>query len=144
MKRESVTLICPTCHKPFNVLEDEAIKGMECLQCGYLSENEGESKMDKEKVLRLISEAIDKGASIGVYVGQYDKGNEWVNHNEEEAQNYIVEFSKAIGGGEVKHEPSEIADSFVVSHNNFYVSFSYLPLMEEDVKFHEEGDAESA
>lgn len=38
MKRESVTLVCPKCEKPFRVLEDEAINNMECFFCGYGSE----------------------------------------------------------------------------------------------------------
>lgn len=42
VNRESVTLVCPKCEKPFRVLADEAIKDMECLECGYLSEGGGD------------------------------------------------------------------------------------------------------
>lgn len=38
MFHKGVTLICPTCIKPFHVMEDEAIKGTECILCGYFSE----------------------------------------------------------------------------------------------------------
>lgn len=46
VNRKSITLVCPTCEKPFRVLEDEAINQMECLPCGYLSE---ESRVYEEE-----------------------------------------------------------------------------------------------
>jgi hypothetical protein len=102
--------------------------------------------MDKEKVLQLISEAIDKGASISVHVGQYNQGQEWPwdKHTKEDAEAFINRFQEAIGGGEIRHDSNEFADGLTVFTDKIRGVFSYFPYMQEDVKFDEEGDVESA
>jgi hypothetical protein len=99
--------------------------------------------MNKEKVLQLISEAMDKGASINVHVGQFNQGQEWPwdKHTKEDAEEFITRFQKAIGGGEIEHNSNKYCDGLTVFTDKIRGTFSYYPYMVEDVKFEEEGES---
>jgi hypothetical protein len=104
--------------------------------------------MNKEKVLALISEAMDKGAWVSVHVGQFNQGMAWPwdKHTKEEAESYINRFEEALGGGEIENNSNEEnrLDDFEVEKGKIRAIFSYFPYMEEDVKFHEEEGEHSA
>lgn len=86
--------------------------------------------MDKEKVMQLISQAIDNGAYISVHEVQINKN--WSRVTREEAEKKAVEASVALDST-IEHSESEHANSFDVSKNKIRFAFSYNPYMEEDV-----------
>lgn len=100
--------------------------------------------MNKEAVLQLISEAIDKGAYISVHVGQFIEKEEgtWGKRNKEEALDFVTRFQEAIGGGEIETSSGTAADCVFVDNVQFRGAHSYFPYMEEDIQF--EGEDEIA
>ncbi len=107
-----------------------------------LTKIEEETDVKKEQILQLVSEAIDKGAYVRVHVGQYDQTNEWPweKHTKEQAEDYINRFKEALGAERIEHDSGERCDSVEVRTNKISVAFSYFPYMEEDIKFHEDGE----
>jgi len=91
--------------------------------------------MNKPQLLELISDAIDKGASISIHLGQYSKN--WEPINAEQALATVEDFAFAIGTENIDRSSNgEInVNSFVVDNGNFRVTASYIPgsFMEEDV-----------
>jgi hypothetical protein len=94
--------------------------------------------MNKEKLLQLLSDLIDRGASISVYVPQFDKTDQWPWHKvtKEEALQMAERAQDAIDAP-VEEEKGEYGfDHLVVTNEekDIRFCFSYHPYMVEDVK----------
>ena len=87
--------------------------------------------MNKEKVLQLVSEAIDKGAVIDIHILQFE--GMYTKRTKEEAESYIKRAEEALGGGQIERGKSEFADSVGIRKGDFRILFSHAPVMEEDV-----------
>jgi hypothetical protein len=87
--------------------------------------------MNKEKLLRLISDAIDKKASIRIHFSQYHKDQINVPVTNGEANEMIHLFAEALEISEIEHKVGEIhADSYLIDNDNFRIVCSYIPNLE--------------
>jgi hypothetical protein len=94
--------------------------------------------MNKELVLKLMSEAIDEGASISVHITQF-KGVRWPfdKRTKQDAEEFITRCQEAIGG-EIESIPnSELPElsHFINTHEGIRFTYSFFNEegMEEDV-----------
>lgn len=88
--------------------------------------------MDKEKLMQLLSEAIDKDASIRIHFSQYHSDEESTPVTKVEAQELIGLFAEALGTINIEHKVGDPhADSFVIKEGDYRVCCSYIPSPEE-------------
>ena len=98
--------------------------------------------MNKEKVLQIISDAIDRGASVYFHLTQFDKSNgRYENRTKEQAEELISRLEDALGGGEVKLHRHEAADSLWLEHKKIRGTFSFVPDKLEDTTINSSDEA---
>lgn len=90
--------------------------------------------MNKEKLMQLVSEALDKGATLNLFIPQYRKTEDWSPVSKEEAFKIATDFAEAIGTNNTAHNPND----YTISTDGFYIACPYIPAakeryMEEDI-----------
>jgi hypothetical protein len=97
-------------------------------------------KMNKEKLMQLLSEAIDKGSYVSIHMSQFDQSEgKFAPVNQETANDYINRFQEAFGiDKEVTHDTNGHSHSYSFSTGEYYVACSYVPnkqteYLQEDV-----------
>ncbi|WP_163183312.1 hypothetical protein [Neobacillus sedimentimangrovi] len=95
--------------------------------------------MNKEKLLQLLSLAIDQGADIYIHFMQYHNDGNNTPVSKEEAYEVAVQFMDALNTSNVKHyENQKYADSFRVKTDDVTVWCSYVPGESNEDKKEEE------
>jgi acetoin utilization deacetylase AcuC-like enzyme len=91
--------------------------------------------VDKEKMLLLISEAMDKGASINIHVPQYRHDENWRKVTKVEASDFINRFNELVDG-EIGHDLHEKigVENLIVDNGQIRVVATYFPSKGELVK----------
>lgn len=99
--------------------------------------------MNKEKLMQMISDAIDNGADITVHVPQFKKTQKWEPVTKEEVEHKAIEMSQLLNR-EIEQRNSEHAHAFTVDNGQYRFVYSYIPFMEEDVQLDGMGSEEIA
>jgi hypothetical protein len=92
--------------------------------------------MNKEKLVQLFSEALEKNVAINLHFSQFQQQGDEKYHpvSKEDAQKLATRFAEAIGTSDIQHnvcQPS--ADDFLIDYRNFRVSCCYVPTEEEEI-----------
>lgn len=90
--------------------------------------------MNKEKILQLISIAMDKGAEISIHVPQFNPNQNWEKVSKGEATELISAFNEELEA-EVEHNINVEAgcEGLTIDNRKIRVHASYIPFMIEDV-----------
>ncbi|KOP81971.1 hypothetical protein AMS60_05415 [Bacillus sp. FJAT-21945] len=100
--------------------------------------------MQKEKLMQFLSEAIDNGAEISIFLGQFNRNKDFTPVTRKDAFRLAGLVQEAIGGEikEIVHK--EVCDRFDIETDNFKIAIAHSPhrYMIEDVDL--SGSAEIA
>lgn len=89
--------------------------------------------MNKQKIMELLSEAIDKKANFTIYFGQFHK-DDYTPVTGEEAFDLAHRFMDALHAPGIKQETGTVAKRYVVEHECFNVGMSYIPSESEELE----------
>lgn len=88
--------------------------------------------MNKEKLLELISVAVDKKASISIHFSQYHKDGDRNPVTGKEAHEMIHHFAEALSITDISHNTGQIhADDYSINTSDYFIACSYVPSEEE-------------
>jgi hypothetical protein len=85
--------------------------------------------MNKEKLMQLLEEGIEKTVSINLHFTQFQDGKAV---RKEEAQQLINQFSEALGSDSIEHTVNHPhAESISLFAGKFRITCSYIPTDDE-------------
>lgn len=89
--------------------------------------------MNKELLMQFLSEAIDNGAGISIFMGQYNPSKDFTPVEKDEALRFAAMFKDAVGG-EIKEGIHEgFCEHFDIKTERFVASFSHSPVQKVEV-----------
>jgi hypothetical protein len=91
--------------------------------------------VNKDKLVQLLSEALDKNCSINIHFSQFHNDGKFTPVTEQEAKETIMKFAEALGTSVIiKNDKQEYADHYLVEDRKFRICCSYIPETNEEVK----------
>jgi hypothetical protein len=89
--------------------------------------------VNKEKLIQLFSEALDKNVSISLHYSQY-QGEDLHPVTNKEAYELVTRYAEALGNYNIHQSVRErIADDYKIDTGSFRVCCSYIPSDEEKI-----------
>jgi hypothetical protein len=89
--------------------------------------------MNKDKLMQFLSEAIDNGAELHVYMGQYNSTKDYAPVGKYEALRFAAMFKDAVGGEITENTHEKVCETFNVDVDKFRSCFSHSPVEKVEV-----------
>ena len=89
--------------------------------------------MNKEKMVHLLSEALEKNVSISLHFSQF-QGEKRQPVTRQEAEELVTRYAEALEITDIQNETGRpYADGFTIDDKGFRVTHSYIPGTEEKI-----------